>query len=157
MTDLLIDLADTALAGGDVESKINVVVNRYRAITDGLGLDNTITDVIAADLRERVQADRSNTDLFIDSIKASGEDNNAKLIASYFNSIGMPAKYVSPKEGLVVNDLPERTFALPEAYVNLSKLKETNEIIIFLASSAIQKRGFYVLLTEAARILQARF
>ena len=141
VTDLLIDLADTALAGGDVASKIDVVVNRYRAITDGLGLDNTMTDIIAADLRERVQADRSNTDLFIDSIKASGEDNNAKLIAAYFNSIGLAAKYVSPKEGLVVNDLPERTFALPEAYTNLSKLKDTKEIIVFPGFFGYTKAG----------------
>ena len=141
VTDLLIDLADTALAGGDVESKIEVVVNRYRAITNGLGLDETIIDIIVQDLHERVTGDCSNKELFIDSIKASGEDNNAKLIATYFNAVGLPAKYVSPKEGLIVNDLPERTFALPEAYENLQKLKDEQEIIIFPGFFGYTKAG----------------
>ena len=109
----------------NTEEKLQTVVDRFRAIADGLGLDNAICDVIAEDLRERVQGDKTNVELFIDSIKATGEDNNAKLIATYFNAIGMPARYVSPKEGLVVNDLPERTFALPEAYANLAPLKDT--------------------------------
>ena len=32
------------------------------------------------------------------TIKAAGEDNNAKLIAAYFNHIGLEAKYVCPKK-----------------------------------------------------------
>ena len=141
VTDLLIDLADAALNNGDTEAKIQTVVHRYKAITDGLNLDDTICDVIANDLRDRVQGDKANTELFVDSLKASGEDNNAKLIAAYFNSIGMPARYVSPKEGLVVNDLPERTFALPEAYDNLASLKNTEEIIVFPGFFGYTKAG----------------
>lgn len=141
VTDLLIDLANAALNNENIESKIQTVVNRYKAITDGLNLDNTICEVIANDLRERVQGDKSNTELFVDSLKASGEDNNAKLIAAYFNSIDMPARYVSPSEGLVVNDLPERTFALPEAYENLSSLKDTEEIIVFPGFFGYTKDG----------------
>ncbi|MFJ7954160.1 aspartate kinase [Lysinibacillus sp. NPDC096418] len=141
VTDLLIDLAETALNNEDIESKVQIVVNRYKSITDELNLDNTICDVIADDLRERVQGDKSNRELFVDSLKASGEDNNAKLIAVYFNSIGMPARYVSPKEGLVVNDLPERTFALPEAYENLASLKNSEEIIVFPGFFGYTKAG----------------
>lgn len=141
VTDLLIDLAEAALNNGDVKQKIQTVVKRYEDITVGLGLDNTISEVIAADLQERVTGDKSNKNLFIDSIKASGEDNNAKLIAAYFNLAGVPARYVSPKDGLVVNDLPERTFALPEAYENLSKLKDTEEIVIFPGFFGYTKNG----------------
>ena len=141
VTDLLIDLANTALAEGDVESKIKNVVNRYQAIADSLGLDNTIIEIIEKDLRERVASDRLNKELFMDSMKASGEDNNAKLIASYFNAAGIPAKYVSPKGKLVVNDLPERTYALPEAYENLSELKESKEIIVFPGFFGYTKGG----------------
>ena len=141
VTDLLIDLAEAALNNEETEAKIQTVVNRYKAITDGLNLDHTICDVIADDLRERVQGDKSNGQLFVDSLKASGEDNNAKLIAAYFNSIDMPARYVSPREGLVVNDLPERTFALPEAYENLASLKDTEEIIVFPGFFGYTKDG----------------
>ena len=141
VTDLLIDLAEAALIGGDVDAKIDAVVKRYEDITIGLGLDHTMSEVIAADLRERVAGDKSNKELFIDSLKASGEDNNAKLIATYFNAAGIPARYVSPKEGLVVNDLPERTYALPEAYDNLSSLKDTEEVVIFPGFFGYTKDG----------------
>lgn len=141
VTDLLIDLADAALNNGDVEAKIQRVVERYEAITEGLGLDKTMSAIIADDLRERVNGDKSNKELFIDSIKASGEDNNAKLIAAYFNAAGLPARYVSPKEGLIVNDLPERTYALPEAYERLSVLKYAEEIIIFPGFFGYTKDG----------------
>jgi len=141
VTDLLIQLATAALQHEDTEDKLHIVVDRFRAIADGLGLDDAICDVIAEDLRERVQGDKTNVELFVDSIKAAGEDNNAKLIAAYFNAIGMPARYVSPKEGLVVNDLPERTFALPEAYANLAPLKDTKEIIVFPGFFGYTKAG----------------
>lgn len=141
VTDLLIELANTVLYGGDVEAKINTVVKRYEAITEDLGLDHTISTIIAHDLRERVTSDQSNKELFIDNMKASGEDNNAKLIATYFNAIGLPARYVSPKEGLVVNDLPERTLALPEAYTNLRELADTQEVIVFPGFFGYTKSG----------------
>lgn len=141
VTDLLIDLANTVINKGDVESKIKAVVNRYRNIAEDLGLDNTISDIIEQDIRGRVTENWSDKDLFLDNIKASGEDNNAKLIACYFNAIGMPAKYVSPKDKLILNDFPERTYALPEAYLNLSVLKNTEEIIIFPGFFGYTKAG----------------
>ena len=141
VTDLLIDLADAALNFGDVAQKIQIVVERFKEIADELGLDDTICKVIADDLQERVSSDQSNPILFIDNIKASGEDNNAKLIAEYFKSIGIRAKYVSPKGKLVLNDLPERTYALPEAYENLKELGESEEIIVFPGFFGYTKDG----------------
>ncbi|MER2028982.1 MAG: aspartate kinase [Solibacillus sp.] len=141
VTDLLIDLANTVINKGDVEAKIKAVVNRYRNIAEDLGLDNTISDIIEQDIRGRVSENWSDKDLFLDNIKASGEDNNAKLIACYFNAIGMSAKYVSPKDKLILNDFPERTYALPEAYENLSVLKNTEEIIIFPGFFGYTKAG----------------
>lgn len=141
VTDLLIDLAETALINGDVEAKIATVVKRYDDIAVGLGLDGMMAEIIATDLEERVAGDKSKKELFIDNIKASGEDNNAKLIAAYFNSQGVAARYVSPKGNLIVNDLPERTFALPEAFANLSVLKNTEEVVIFPGFFGYTKDG----------------
>ncbi len=141
VTDLLIKLAEAALLNGDVEQTLQNVVNRFKAITEGLELGEEILQVIAKDLRERISGDRSNRELFIDSLKAAGEDNNAKVIASYFNKIGISAKYVSPKEGLIVNELPERTYALPEAYDNLSKLKDEQDVIVFPGFFGYTKNG----------------
>ncbi|MDN4492793.1 aspartate kinase [Ureibacillus aquaedulcis] len=141
VTDLLIELADAALHNGNVVQKLEVVVNRFKEIADDLDLDNSICEVIAKDLQERIESDKSNEFVFIDNIKASGEDNNAKLIAEYFNSIGLPAKYVSPKDGLVLNDPPERTYALPETYENLKDLASGDEIVVFPGFFGYTKDG----------------
>ncbi|NLY79562.1 MAG: aspartate kinase [Lysinibacillus sp.] len=140
VTDLLIDLADAVLKNSEVEEKLQNVINRYKDIAAGLGLDNKICEVIEQDLRERI-ALKVDQELFIDTLKASGEDNNAKLIAEYFNSIGIPAKYVSPKEGLVVNNPPERTFALTETYENLKDLGKGKESIVFPGFFGYTKDG----------------
>ena len=132
VTDLLIDLANAVIVGEEIEDKIQAVVKRYEENAQGLGLDREISDIIEADLRTRCeQAIKVSPEYVLDSLKASGEDNNAKMIAMYFNSIGIEARYVSPKEGLVVNEPPARTMALSEAYNNLSSLKDSNEIIVF--------------------------
>lgn len=133
VTDLLIELANAALQQGAVEEKLENVVKRYKNNADGLGLDHAICDVIEADLRKRIaEAVSISDELLMDSLKASGEDNNAKMIAAYFNSIGLKAKYMSPYEGgLIVNDLPARAQALPKAYDNLSGLKHSQEIVVF--------------------------
>lgn len=141
VTDLLIELADAALHNGNVVQKLQVVVNRFKEIAEDLGLDNTICEVIAKDMQERIACDKSDEFVFIDNIKASGEDNNAKLIAEYFNSIGMPAKYVSPKDGLILNDPPERTYALPETYENLKDLANGEEIVVFPGFFGYTKDG----------------
>ncbi|GGA46360.1 aspartate kinase [Psychrobacillus lasiicapitis] len=142
VTDLLIELANAAIHNENVEEKLQNVVNRYREIAEGLGLEQIICDVIEKDLRTRILESKSNVELFVDNIKASGEDNNAKLISSYFTSVGMPAQYVNPKTaGLVVNDLPERAQALPEAYDNISTLRNSSEIIVFPGFFGYTKEG----------------
>ncbi len=141
VTDLLIDLANAALKDGDVEGKLQDVVNRYKDIAENLGLDQSISNIIAQDLRERVEFDKTNINLYVDNLKASGEDNNARLIAAYFNSIGLKAKYVSPLEGLLLNNPPERTYALPETYELLNKLKTYEEIIVFPGFFGYTKEG----------------
>ncbi|MFJ7828259.1 aspartate kinase [Psychrobacillus sp. NPDC096623] len=132
VTDLLIELAAAAIHNEDVEEKLRQVVNRYKEIAQGLALDETICEVIEEDLRVRINEDKSVVELFVDNIKASGEDNNAKLISTYFTSIGLTAQYINPKSaGLVVNDFPRRAQALPEAYDNLHALNDLPGIVVF--------------------------
>lgn len=132
VTDLLINLAQAALNGEDTTVALEVVLDRFRSITMELGLGEDIITVIETDLQERISTHKDDPSLFMDSLKAAGEDNNAKLIAAYFNSIGIEAQYVSPAEGgLLVNDRPERVQALPEGYNRLAKLKDAPGIIVF--------------------------
>lgn len=143
VTDLLIQLANAVISGRDYEDELQNVVTRYKENAEGLGLGVSISDEIAADLHARIeQASKVSEEFLLDTLKASGEDNNAKMIAAYFKSIGLNAKYVNPKEaGLIVNDAPERAIALPEAYVNLKSLKDSKEIIVFPGFFGFTKAG----------------
>ena len=132
VTDLLINLATVALNNQELESELEEVLSRYRLIAQGLDLDEEIIEVIKRDLHKRLATDKNDESLFIDGIKAAGEDNNAKLIAAYLTHIGMEAKYVCPKDaGLLVNDRPERVRALPEGYNKLEKLRDEPGIVVF--------------------------
>lgn len=142
VTDLLIDLANAVIAKQPYEEKLATVVARYECNAIGLGLTQEISNIIELDLKTRCQQAEGLTDeMIMDSLKASGEDNNAKMIAAYFNSIGIKTRYVSPKEGLVVNDAPERTMAIEEAYENLHALKDSTEIILFPGFFGYTKAG----------------
>lgn len=132
VTDLLIKLALAAGQSENVEDELAEVVHRYRLIAVGLELGEEIIEVIESDLRERLATNREDESLFMDTIKAAGEDNNAKLIAAYFNHIGIEAQYACPKEaGLLVNNRPERVRALDEGYDRLEKLREAPGLVIF--------------------------
>ena len=142
VTDLLILLAEKSLIGQDTEPELQQVLARYNEISNELGLDQTITSTIEKDLRGRLALDKDDPILFMDSLKASGEDNNAKLIAAYLQSIGQQATYVSPKEGgLLVNERPKRVQALPEGEVLLAKLRNIPGIVVFPGFFGFTKDG----------------
>lgn len=130
-TDLLIALAEKYLQHGEAKEEFDAVIQRYRDIAEELNLDEEIVEEIEADFQERLTWDVS-PERFVDCIKAGGEDNNAKLVARYFQSQGLNAVYVSPKEaGLLVSDEIGNAQVLPESYDNLYKLREREEIIVF--------------------------
>lgn len=132
VTDLLIRLAEQALTDKETAHELEEVVNRYRLIAEGLGLSNDIVQVIEQDLQHRLARDKNDPVLYMDYLKASGEDNNAKLIAAYFKHIGMDGKYICPKDaGLLVNNRPERVRALPESDERLVKLRDEPGIVVF--------------------------
>lgn len=132
VTDLLISLADAVLMNGDVEECLRLVVNRYEEIAKQLHLPEQIVTIIQEDLHNRVHSRPESDHEFVDSIKASGEDNCAKLFSFYLNNIGVPAQYVDPKEaGLYVSKEYGNAQVLPEAYENLLALKDRNEVLVF--------------------------
>ncbi|RSL29612.1 aspartate kinase [Salibacterium salarium] len=131
VTDLLIELGETFLDEKKVEAPLQKVVERYRDIAQGLGLGEGIVQTIEDDLKSRLAFDSTDEDRFMDQMKASGEDNNAKIIARYLQSIGVVAEYIHPQEaGLLVSDTPGNAQVLDEAYDHLYKLREKNGILI---------------------------
>ena len=132
VTDLLIACAEQFLKHGEGNEQFEAVVSRYREIAVYLNLTMDIIDRISMDLLEILHGDRSNPSRFMDAVKASGEDNNAKLVAHYFQSEGIEAHYVNPKEaGLIVSDEPGNAQVLPESYEKLRLLRDRSGVLVF--------------------------
>ena len=89
-----------------------------------------------------MKQNKINPVLFIEAMKASGEDNNAKLIASFFQSRGVEAHYVNPKDaGLFVTDEPGNAQVLPESYENLYRLRGRTGILVVPGFFGYNKAG----------------
>ncbi|MBY4605346.1 aspartate kinase [Bacillus sp. SPARC3] len=132
VTDLLIACAEQYLASGSTPELAEAVVERYALIANELQLEQTIIEKIRDDLFTLLEGDKSNPEQYLDAVKASGEDNNAKLIAAYFRHKGVKAEYVNPKDaGLFVTNEPGNAQVLPESYQNLYRLRERDGLIIF--------------------------
>jgi len=142
VTDLLIALANTVLEGADHEAALRLVVYRYAEIQQELGLPEDVVATIEADLRGRIENRGSNDLQFMDTMKASGEDNNAKVIAEAFTKKGHPAKYVNPGEaGMLLSDEFGNAEVLPESFDKLAALKDESGIIIFPGFFGSTKAG----------------
>ncbi|MGM0900974.1 MAG: aspartate kinase [Bacillota bacterium] len=142
VTDLLIACAEHVLETGDGGEFFDAVIQRYTSIATELGLGEEIIEIITDDL-SKLLADRSRSqERFMESIKASGEDNNAKLIAAYFQSQGVEAHYVNPKDaGLLVSDEPGHAQVLPETYENLYELRNKSGILVIPGFFGYTKEG----------------
>lgn len=132
VTDLLIACAMKFMQDGEAEEQLEAVIQRYREIAQDLELGTEIVTVIAEDLYNRMTSNYSNTDQYLDLMKAAGEDNSAKIVAEYLKSLGVEAEYVHPKDaGFIVSSEFGNAQILPEAYQNLQKLRERKGIVIF--------------------------
>jgi len=142
VTDLLIKLANVALNGDDYQKAFYDVVERYNSIAIELNLSESIIKTIEDDLKARVSIDKANSDRFMDSLKASGEDNCAKLVADYLISIGEKAKYCNPGDaGMLLTEEFGNAQILPESYEKLALLKEYDGIIVFPGFFGYTKSG----------------
>jgi len=132
VTDLLIACAEARLAGGSAEEELGAVVARYAEIAEGLGIAGDLPDRIAADLKARLAGPTDDRGHFLDTMKAAGEDNCAKLMAECLAAAGAEARYVSPRDaGLLVSDEFGNARVLPESYGRLSHLADAPGITVF--------------------------
>ncbi|NEW62801.1 aspartate kinase [Granulicatella sp. zg-ZJ] len=132
VTDMLIALGEQALNNQDYSAQFQHVLERYAQMVTDLQIEEPVLEDIKENLHTLVTSDMSQPSYFMDALKASGEDNNAKLIAAYFRKEGLPAVYVNPKDaGLFVSDEPGNANVLPISYENLKKLRNYKEIVVF--------------------------
>lgn len=142
VTDLLIECAEKHLANENADKVFDTIIDRYASIVKELSIPFDIVETISNDLKVLLEGDKSKPDSYLDAIKASGEDNNAKLIAAYFQHSGLNAEYVNPKDaGLLVSDEPGNAQVLPESYENLYKLRDREGIVVFPGFFGYNKKG----------------
>lgn len=147
VTDLLIALAEAYISGYDPDYDYKNVMTRYIEIANSLGIGYDVINVINRDLTERCLMDTSNRGEFMDCLKASGEDNCAKLMAAYLINQGHKAEYVNPGDaGLILTEEYGNAHVLPESYENLADLHDPDVIKIIPGFFGYSKNGDIVTL-----------
>ena len=142
VTDMLISLAQASHNGENTDVILNEIVERYASISVNLGLGKDIVNLIRADLIQRINTKTESYGKFVDLLKAAGEDNNAKLIASYLQSKGVNAEYVNPKDaGLILTEEFGNAQVLPSSYEKLSELAKRDTIMIFPGFFGYSEKG----------------
>lgn len=132
ITDMLIDCANLVLRGESPDAALKAIVGRYASLVDELGLDDELTGRIAADISGRIEHRAEHADHFMDSMKAAGEDNCARLVAAALAGRGMDAHYLSPADaGLLLSEEHGNAMVLPESYKNLARIRERRGITVF--------------------------
>lgn len=131
VTDLLIEAAQWRLSHKGQDT-FNAIIERFAEIQKGLNLPASITEEISQNIRRCLDSDTTYKEKYIDRIKAAGEDNCARIIASALRQHGLNAIYMSPCDaGLIMTSEYGNAKILPESYKNLAKLKKHKGIIVF--------------------------
>jgi aspartate kinase len=145
VTDLLIACAEARLAGVSGKEELDAILGRYARIADALDLPPDVMTGIEDDLRHRLAGPADDHQQFLDTMKAAGEDNCARLVAAALRARGAEARYVSPKEaGLLLTHEHGNARVLPESYDNLARLAEADGITVFPGFFGYSPKGAVV-------------
>ena len=142
VTDALIRYYKEFTSDKDVTQTQQWIIERYRAITEELGLKDSIIQEIAEDIYDLTNLPKKGNPFTYDAFLAAGENNNAKLIAAYFNQNGLEARYIHPKEaGITVTAEPSNARILPSSYDKIEELKESSEVIVIPGFFGVTQDG----------------
>ena len=104
-------------------------------------MDHSILQEFSAILEERIAQHQNHPPRLKDALLSCGEDFNARLIAQYNNSQGVPTTYISPLDaGITVTDTPQFAQILEESYDNIYKLRDIKGKIIVPGFFGYSKR-----------------
>lgn len=142
VTDALIKYYKNYVADHDVTANQTWIIQRYKQMADELGLKPQIIERIAASITALAELPIDNNPFLYDSFLAAGEDNNAKLIAAYFNQEGLAASYIHPsKAGLLVSNEPGNARIIPSSYDKIEELRQTDEVLVIPGFFGVTEDG----------------
>lgn len=144
-TDLLIRLYEKVIGNLNYSSKKEEIVQRYADIVDELQMDEHILKSIDETLERYITTLKNKPPRLLDALLSCGEDFNARIIAEYNNSQGIPTRYVSPGEaGITVSDLPQNAQILDQSYEALFNLRNYKEKLIIPGFFGISRQNYVV-------------
>jgi aspartate kinase len=142
MTDLLIACADSIIRGRSGKDEFDRVMDRFEDIIVGLCLDSEILEIVRKDIAERLDMPVVPEGRFMDTMKAAGEDNTAKIVAAYLRSAGAEASYADPGQaGMILTEEYGNACVLKSSYLSLARLKDRSGIIVFPGFFGCSEKG----------------
>ncbi len=141
ITDMLISLASAVSHDYEGKAIIDEIAGRFGSIARSLGLETDYEELVKKDLHQRIERYKHDFVALTDALKAAGEDNNAKMIADYLRSSGLPANYVSPEEaGFYLSSRKGVVKPEKETYENLRRnLLQRSDIVVFPGFFGVSK------------------
>ncbi|MCB5954678.1 aspartate kinase [Enterococcus sp. CWB-B31] len=131
VTDLLISYHSKYLKNEGTEEIIEQIISRYELIMDELGMNKNILTDIRQSIEKLTTLPKENNPHLFDAFLARGENNNARLVAAFFQDNGLQAVYKNPRDiGIIVTDEPGNARILPSSYEKISQFRETDEILV---------------------------
>ena len=130
---MLINCVSSFLLTGKIPTaEIEAVADRFRSMAVELRLSDETPKFVARRLTAMFENPGSDDGILSDSVKAMGEDFSARLVAEYFNSQGVKARYLDPKvAGLYLSEDFGNAVCLPESFENLRTVADFDGITIF--------------------------
>ena len=131
VTDLLLQLYQARLEKNSPEPFVQKIMARYQEIGQPFHVDASIFSIIEENLSHLASHPFQNDAYYLDVLLASGENNNAKLMAGILQAEGLNARYLSPQElGIQVSDEPQNARILLKSYTAIYQWRQTEEILV---------------------------
>ncbi|GGE25961.1 aspartate kinase [Streptococcus himalayensis] len=142
VTDALIRYYRDYVEENDVTSHQEWIIERYSDMVKELNLKPSIIEKISKSILKLATLPIEDNDFLYDAFLAAGENNNAKLIAAYFNQNGIAARYVHPKEaGMIVSSEPGNAQILPGSYDKIEELANAQEVLVIPGFFGVTQDG----------------
>lgn len=141
-TDLLIRLYEKVINQLDYQHKKTEILERFNDIIKGLNLKTNIITEIDQTLERLIYELKDEPLRLLDSLKSSGENFNAQIIAAYNTEQGVPTEYLSPKDaGIIVTDEPGNAQILESSYETINQLNQRKHKIIIPGFFGYSEKG----------------
>ena len=142
VTDALIQYYRAYIEGEDLIQHQDWIIKRYQQMVSELQLKPLILDKITKSILDLATLPIEENPFLYDTFLAAGEDNNAKLIAAFFNQNGLKTRYIHPKEaGILVSSEPSNARILPSSYDKIEELKNYEEVLVIPGFFGITQKG----------------